>query len=131
MNNYAHLLYICILIYQLFTVECTVKNVWWYAADTDNDRPYNFSLKGQVANRLSTILLCSIFPCCLYFLINYSSWLNRSTPQALEFRTPLFPHLVPPAIMVWIFVWKYIFEPFIHSLQHFVLQLSLSTNCCF
>jgi hypothetical protein len=37
---------------------------------------------------------------------------------------PLFPHLVPPAIMVWIFVWKYIFEPFIHILQHFVLQLS-------
>jgi hypothetical protein len=39
--------------------------------------------------------------------------------QALEFRTPLFPHLVPPAIMVRIFVWKYIFEPFIHILQHF------------
>jgi hypothetical protein len=37
-------------------------------------------------------------------------------PQALEFRTPLFPHLVPPAIMVWILVWKYIFEPFIHIL---------------
>jgi hypothetical protein len=53
--------------------------------------------------------------------------------QALEFRTPLFPHLVPPAIMVWywIFVWKYIFEPFIHILQHFVLQLSRSTNFCF
>ena len=51
--------------------------------------------------------------------------------QALEFRTPFFPHLVPPAIMVWIFVWKYIFEPFIHILQHFVLQLSLSTNSCF
>jgi hypothetical protein len=51
--------------------------------------------------------------------------------QALEFRTPLFPHLVPPAIMVWIFVWKYIFEPFIHILQHFVLQLSRSTNLCF
>jgi hypothetical protein len=49
-------------------------------------------------------------------------------PQALEFRTPLFPHLVPPAIMVWILVWKYIFEPFIHILQHFVLQLSRSTN---
>ena len=46
-------------------------------------------------------------------------------PQALEFRTPLFPHLVPPAIMVWIF------EPFIHILQHFVLQLSRSTNFCF
>jgi hypothetical protein len=42
--------------------------------------------------------------------------------QALEFRTPLFPHLVPPAIMVWIFVWKYIFEPFIHILQHFVFK---------
>ena len=49
-------------------------------------------------------------------------------PQALEFRTPLFSHLVPPAIMVCIFVWKYIFEPFIHILQHFVLQLSRSNN---
>ena len=55
----------------------------------------------------------------------------RFPPQALEFRTPLFPHLVPPAIMVWIFVWKYIFEPFIHILQHFVLQLSRSINFCF
>ena len=44
---------------------------------------------------------------------------------------PLFPHLVPPAIMVWIFVWKYIFEPVIHILQHFMLQLSRSTNFCF
>ena len=44
---------------------------------------------------------------------------------------PFFSHLVPPAIMVWIFVWKYIFEPFIHILQHFVLQLSRSTNFCF
>jgi hypothetical protein len=52
----------------------------------------------------------------------------EKSSQALEFRTPLFPHLVPPAIMVWIFVWKYIFEPFIHILQHFVLQLSRSTN---
>ena len=52
-------------------------------------------------------------------------------PQALEFRTPVFPHLVPPAIMVWIFVWKYTFEPFIHILQHFVLQLSRFTNFCF
>ena len=43
---------------------------------------------------------------------------------------PFFFHLVPPAIMVWIFVWKYIFEPFIHIL-HFVLQLSRSTNFCF
>ena len=51
--------------------------------------------------------------------------------QALEFRTPLFPHLVPPTIMVWIFFWKYNFEPFIHILQHFVLQLSRSTNFCF
>jgi len=56
---------------------------------------------------------------------------KSSLPQALEFRTPFFPHLVPPAIMVWIFVWKYIFELFIHILQHFVLQLSRSTNFCF
>ena len=48
----------------------------------------------------------------------------KCLPQALEVRTPLFPRLVPPAIMVWIFVWKYIFEPFIHMLQHFMLQLS-------
>ena len=39
---------------------------------------------------------------------------------------PLFPHLVPPAIMVWIFVWKYIFEPFIHILQRFVLLVLLT-----
>ena len=45
-------------------------------------------------------------------------------------RIPPFPHLVPPTIMVWIFVWKYIFEPFIHIL-HFVIQLSRSTNFCF
>ena len=51
--------------------------------------------------------------------------------QALEFRTPFFPHLVPLTIMVWIFVWKYILEPFIHIYQHFVLQLSRSTNFCF
>jgi hypothetical protein len=57
--------------------------------------------------------------------------INTNLSQALEFRNPLFPHLVPPAIMVWIFVWKYIFEPFIHILQHFVLQLSRSTNFCF
>ena len=47
-------------------------------------------------------------------------------PQALEVRTPVFPHLIPPAIMVWIFVWKYIFEPFIH-----MLQLSRSNNFSF
>jgi len=56
---------------------------------------------------------------------------DRVKPQALEFRTPFFPHLVPPAIMVWILVWKYILEPFIHILQNFVLQLSRSTNFCF
>jgi len=44
---------------------------------------------------------------------------------------PLFAHLVSPAIMVGIFVWKYIFEPFIHILLHFVLQLSRSTNFYF
>jgi hypothetical protein len=47
------------------------------------------------------------------YCINIES--KRGFPLCiLEFRTPLFPHLVPPAIMVWIFVWKYIFEPFIH-----------------
>jgi hypothetical protein len=50
----------------------------------------------------------------------------QSGTQALEYRITLFPHLVLPAIMVWIFVWKYIIEPFIHILQHFVLQLSRS-----
>jgi hypothetical protein len=72
--------------------------------------------------------VCSVAPCvCLFFCIGGL----YCEPQALEFRTPRFPHLVPPAIMVWIFIWKYIFEPFIHILQHFVLQLSRSTNFCF
>ena len=74
--------------------------------------------------------MCSNF---LYFFFSSNTKINSAyyLSQALEFRTPLFPHLVPPAIMVWIFVWKYIFEPFIHILQHFVLQLSRSTNFCF
>jgi hypothetical protein len=54
-------------------------------------------------------------------------------PQALEFRTPFF--LIWSLLRLWygpwIFVWKYIFEPFIHIFQHFVLQLSRSTNFCF
>jgi hypothetical protein len=64
----------------------------------------------------------------VYQLLAHGRWFS---PQALEFGPPFFPHLVPPAIMVWIFVWKYIFEPFIHILQHFALQLSRSTNFCF
>ena len=50
--------------------------------------------------------------------------LTLSLTTGTRIPDPLFPHLVPPAIMLWIFVWKYIFEPFIHILQHFVLQLS-------
>ena len=57
--------------------------------------------------------------------------MNSNTHRHSNSGPPLFPHLVPPAIMVWIFVWKYNFEPFIHILQHFVLQLSRSTNFCF
>jgi hypothetical protein len=56
-------------------------------------------------------------------LKHYKSSTQRVGPHTPEFRTLLFPHLLPPAIMVWIFIWKYIFEPFIHILQHFVLQL--------
>ena len=79
-------------------------------------------------------------PCCNCEMQNS----NKSPDPLLDYRSkrsvrhghsnsgpPFFPHLVPPAIMVWIFVWKYIFEPFIHILQHFVLQLSRSTNFCF
>jgi hypothetical protein len=56
-----------------------------------------------------------------------ATWRKWYKSQALEFRTPLFPHLVLPTIMVWIFVWKCIFEPFIHILQHFVLQLQFQS----
>jgi hypothetical protein len=54
-----------------------------------------------------------------FLFVSYTGTLfcQMQKAQALEFRTPLFPHLVPPAIMVWIFVWKYIFEPFIHIFQ--------------
>ena len=66
---------------------------------------------------------------------SYEDNLKHWNTQALEFRTPPpFSSFGPSrdyGIMVWIFVWKYIFEPFIHSLQHFVLQLSRSTNFCF
>ena len=43
---------------------------------------------------------------------------NGELTTGTRIPDPLFPHLVPPAIMVLIFVWKYIFEPFIHILQH-------------
>jgi hypothetical protein len=55
----------------------------------------------------------------IILLFNFFYWTSSQVRWP-----PLFPHLVPPAIMVWIFVWKYNFEPFIHILQHFVLQLS-------
>ena len=55
------------------------------------------------------------------FKITSCTEFKVSAPQALEFRTPLFPHLVPPAIMVWIFVWKYIFN--LHSLLRNYLKL--------
>jgi hypothetical protein len=64
-------------------------------------------------------------------LWTFSSWGLLNHRHSNSGHLPLFPHLVPPAIMVWILVWKYIFEPFIHILQHFVLQLSRSTNFCF
>ena len=83
--------------------------------------------------------LCSFLCSVLYIILSCFSWpLYCLSFYYLElFITgtripdPLFSHLVPPAIMVWIFDWKYIFEPFIHILQHFVLQLSRSTNFCF
>jgi hypothetical protein len=65
----------------------------------------------------------------IYFLVILD--FDLGNPTGTRIPDPLFPHLVPPAIMVWICVWKYIFEPFIHILQHFVLQLSRSTNFCF
>ena len=65
------------------------------------------------------------------FTSDILSFLTHVLAQALEFWTPLFPHLVPPTIMALILVWKYIFMPFIHILQHFVLQLSRSINFCF
>jgi hypothetical protein len=78
----------------------------------------------------------------LTVLTNVIKWQYHYLHGVLDLKTlrnstgtripdPLFPHLVPPAIMVWIFFLKYIFEPFIHILQHFVLQLSRSTNFCF
>ena len=60
-----------------------------------------------------------------------SPFSNQGIPTGTRIPDPLFPHVVPPAIMVWIFVWKYIFVQFIHILQHFVLQLYRSTNFCF
>ena len=47
----------------------------------------------------------------LYLIITVLRATGKIT--GTEILDPLFPHLVPPVIMVWIFVWKYIFEPFI------------------
>jgi hypothetical protein len=64
-------------------------------------------------------------PYCICKLVETSEhFLRAILITGTRIPDPPFPHLVPPAIMVWIFVWKYIFEPFIHILQHFVLQLS-------
>ena len=67
----------------------------------------------------------------VFFSFNLTEEVHVQANTGTRIPDPLFPHLVPPAIMVWICVWKYIFEPFIHILQHFVLQLSRSTNFCF
>ena len=91
-------------------------------------RIFCFKFCTEIYSTFVTLLDICVARCFIYM---YLSCNDSIYPQALEFRTPLFPHLVPPAIMVWIFVWKYIFEPFIHILQHFVLQLSRSTNFCF
>ena len=79
------------------------------------------------------VLYCIVLYCTMYLLTYYNVLLLVCNFYIVYFTTgtripnpPLFPHLVPPAIMVWIFVWKYIFEPFIHILQHFVLQLLLT-----
>ena len=61
-------------------------------------------------------------------VINYNGlWLNIGEIYIFIRISPI----IFKYIMVWILVWEYIFEPFIHILQHFVLQLSRSTNFCF
>jgi hypothetical protein len=61
-----------------------------------------FKMRFQCSHKSFVIFMyafeCLIFPPVI---------IERLNPQPLEFRTPLFPHLVPPTIMVWIFVWKY------------------------
>ena len=90
-------------------------------------------------------LLGSIISLCMFKIINKFGSRTQNNKASITLLNcnmtymhrhsnsvpPFFPHFIPPTIMVGIVVWKYIFEPFIHILQHFVLQLSRSTNFCF
>ena len=82
-----------------------------------------------MGNRVRFIMFNATFN--NFSVISWMSVLPVEETTGTQIPDPLFPHSVPPAIMVWILVWKYIFEPFIHILQHFVLQLSRSTSFCF
>ena len=50
----------------------------------------------------------SVWPVCIYLSESWISQNNMSWHGHRHSNSgPLFPHLVPPAIMVWIFVWNY------------------------
>jgi hypothetical protein len=123
-----------------------LKIIWQFhvhpvtgARGTDHPHFSNFLFTNLFSIKfLHFFIISSLFP---YFNLFVSIFIQYYVNIKLHVSTlyshtgtripdPLFPHLVPPSIMVWIFVWRYIFEPFIHILQHFVLQLSRSTNFC-
>ena len=82
----------------LYTIILYIREGIWVISCHDCYRPLTFDVRMSL-NVFRTPILFS---------------------QALEFRTPLFPHLVPSAIMVWIFVWKYI------SLNHLSIFYNIS-----
>jgi hypothetical protein len=69
--------------------------------------------------QLAATTECISADCCFSVLallkFNLACW---STGTRIPDR--LLPHFFSSAIKVWIFVWKYIVEPFIHILQHLV-----------
>ena len=65
------------------------------------------------------------------FIGSWNIWSRPRRPTGTRIPDPPFSSFGPSRDYGMHLCWKYIFKPFIHILQHFVLQLSRSTNFCF
>jgi hypothetical protein len=69
---------------------------------------------GSLSGSISLNHLSIFYNISCYNSLVLLTFVSRSSHRHSNSGPPFFPHLVPPAIMVWISVWKYIFEPCIH-----------------
>ena len=97
-----------------------ISSLWWSTLSKALEKSITATSVCLPLAMLSNISWVNVSNCVSQ--LSFDLKLCWSTGTRIQ--DPLFPHLVPPAIMVWIFVWKYIFESFIHILQH------VHTKCC-